>query len=97
MYLDDGSRPPDTSHAVKILTDPARPDDTSSDALRVAVMELFEGLPGRILSAADVEERLVLMGVPRSTLSKRGRLEVYLRHGLRRVKEVSPGRFSLDA
>ncbi|HEX7899062.1 MAG TPA: hypothetical protein VF950_14960 [Planctomycetota bacterium] len=96
-YLDDASRfPVTTSHAVKILT-PASPDDTSSDALRSTVMELFEGLPGRVLSAQDVEERLVLMGVPRSTLPKRERLETYLRHGLRRIKEVSPGQFSLES
>ena len=91
-YLEESTRGPDTSFAVKIVSS----DDTSSDALRAAVMELFEGLPGRILSAKDVEERLVLMGVPKAALANRGRLEVYLRHGLRRVKEVSPGRFSLD-
>ena len=104
MYLRAMSESPDTSHAVRILTSPPETpsaegveDDTSSDALRMAVMELFEGLPGRTLSAQEVEERLVLMGVPKSALPRLERMELYLRHGLRRVKEASPGRFTLDA
>jgi len=102
LYLATLSEAPDTSHAVRILT-PQAPaaegveDDTSSDALRNAVMELFEGLPGRTLNAQEVEERLALMGVPKSSLPSLERMEFYLRHALRRVKEASPGRFTLDA
>ena len=103
MYLDQPPPLTDSSFAVRVLTPPPEPastapvqDDTSSDALRTTVMELFEGLPGRAFTAPEIEERLLLMGVPRSALPKRERLELYLRHGLRRIKEVSPGRFSLD-
>jgi hypothetical protein len=107
MYLSQISAQTATSDAIKILTPrPARSDlestegivdDTTSDALRNAVMELFEGLPGRTLSALDVEERLVLMGVPRSALTKQRRMEFYLRHSIHGVQEVSPGQFGLKA
>ncbi len=101
-YLDPLPEPPDLSQAVRILTASPEPgaadgvqDDTSSDALRNSVMELFEGLPGRTFSAAEVEERLLLMGVPPRALPKGDRLELYLRHALHRVIEASPGQFTL--
>jgi hypothetical protein len=103
-YLNGLLERPDTSHAVRILNgapglplpspEPPSPDDTTSDALRGSILELFEGLPERDFSAKEVEERLLLMGVPRRVLPKPERLEVYLRH-VGKVREISPGRFGL--
>jgi len=83
------------AHALKILAPEAAAVDTTSDALRAAILELFEGLPGREFSAREVAERLRLMGVPGAALPSLERLELQLRYSSRKLREISPGRFTL--